>query len=80
MQHHETVHDGSVDVSEARQTILDFSYNKSPSCPAGNYDVPAPTGPIQGAAGIFTLNEGQRVEFDVVSNRGKSSAENLRLR
>jgi CspA family cold shock protein len=31
-------------------------------------------------AGFSTLNEGQRVEFDIVSNRGKSSAENLKLR
>jgi cold shock protein len=32
------------------------------------------------AAGMHTLNEGQKVSFDVVANRktGKSSAENLR--
>ena len=27
-------------------------------------------------AGLSTLNEGQQVEFEIVSNRGKSSAEN----
>ena len=31
-------------------------------------------------AGFSSLNEGQAVEFEVVSNRGKSSAENLRVR
>ncbi len=32
-------------------------------------------------AGIYGLNEGQKVSFDVVANRktGKSSAENLRV-
>src|SRR5262249_9532776 len=31
-------------------------------------------------AGLGTLNEGQQVEYEVVSNRGKSSAENLKVR
>ena len=31
-------------------------------------------------AGLSTLNEGQQVEYEVVSNRGKSSAENLKVR
>jgi len=31
-------------------------------------------------AGIGTLNEGQQVEYEVVNNRGKSSAENLKAR
>ncbi len=31
-------------------------------------------------AGLSTLNENQKVEFEVVSNRGKSSAENLKVR
>jgi CspA family cold shock protein len=30
-------------------------------------------------AGLSTLNEGQRVEFELVSNRGKTSAENLKV-
>ncbi|HEY7972563.1 MAG: cold-shock protein [Xanthobacteraceae bacterium] len=30
-------------------------------------------------AGLSTLNEGQAVEFELVSNRGKTSAENLRV-
>ena len=30
-------------------------------------------------AGLSTLNEGQTVEFEVVSNRGKESAENLKV-
>jgi len=29
-------------------------------------------------AGLSTLNENQDVEFEIVSNRGKSSAENLK--
>ena len=30
-------------------------------------------------AGLSTLNEGQIVEYDEVANRGKTSAENLRI-
>jgi cold shock protein len=31
-------------------------------------------------AGLRSLNEGQTIEFEVVSNRGKTAAENLRVR
>jgi CspA family cold shock protein len=31
-------------------------------------------------AGLSTLNEGQEVEFDVVSDRGKTSAGNLKVK
>jgi CspA family cold shock protein len=31
-------------------------------------------------AGLSTLNEGQQVEYEIVSNRGKSSAENLKVK
>jgi cold shock protein len=31
-------------------------------------------------AGLSGLNEGQAIEFELVSNRGKTSAENLRVR
>jgi len=31
-------------------------------------------------AGLSTLNEGQQIEYEIVSNRGKSSAENLRVK
>ena len=30
-------------------------------------------------AGLSSLNEGQVIEFEVVSNKGKSSAENLKI-
>ena len=30
-------------------------------------------------AGLTTLNEGQQVEFEIVNNRGKSSAENIKV-
>ena len=30
-------------------------------------------------AGLTTLNEGQKVEFEIVSNRAKSSAENIKV-
>jgi CspA family cold shock protein len=30
-------------------------------------------------AGLSSLNEGAKVSFDVVNNRGKDSAENLRV-
>ncbi|MFO1100180.1 MAG: cold-shock protein [Xanthobacteraceae bacterium] len=31
-------------------------------------------------AGFSTLNEGQHVEYELVDNRGKSSAENLKVK
>jgi CspA family cold shock protein len=31
-------------------------------------------------AGLSTLNEGQPVDYEIVSNRGKESAENLKVR
>jgi cold shock protein len=31
-------------------------------------------------AGLTSLNEGQTVEYEVVSNRGKESADNLKTR
>jgi CspA family cold shock protein len=30
-------------------------------------------------AGLSTINEGQRVQYEEVSNRGKTSAENLKV-
>ena len=29
--------------------------------------------------GMSTLNEGQKVQYEIVSNRGKESAENLKV-
>jgi CspA family cold shock protein len=31
-------------------------------------------------AGLSTLNEGQRIDYELVSNRGKESAENLKVK
>ena len=31
-------------------------------------------------AGLSTLNEGQQIEYEVVANRGKEAAENLKVR
>ena len=31
-------------------------------------------------AGLSTLNEGQAVQFELVENRGKTSAENLKVK
>jgi CspA family cold shock protein len=31
-------------------------------------------------AGLSTLNENQDIEFEIVSNRGKNSAENLKVK
>ena len=31
-------------------------------------------------AGLSTLNEGQKVEYELVSNKGKESAENLKVK
>lgn len=57
--------------------------------PTKGYGFIAPTGGGQDVfvhisavekAGLSSLNENQHVEFDVVSNRGKSSAENLKVK
>jgi len=31
-------------------------------------------------AGLSSLNEGQTIEYEIISNRGKESAENLKVR
>jgi CspA family cold shock protein len=31
-------------------------------------------------AGLSTLNEGQNIEYDLVSNKGKESAENIKVK
>jgi CspA family cold shock protein len=31
-------------------------------------------------AGLITLNEGQQVEFEIINNHGKSSAENIKVK
>ena len=31
-------------------------------------------------AGLSSINEGQTIEYEIVSNRGKSSAENIKVR
>ena len=31
-------------------------------------------------AGLSTLNEGQQIEYEIVSSRGKESADNLKVR
>jgi len=31
-------------------------------------------------AGLSTLNEGQQIEYEIVSSRGKEAAENLKVR
>lgn len=44
----------------------------------GNKDVFVHISAVE-RAGLSTLNEGQTVEFELVSNRGKESAENLKM-
>jgi CspA family cold shock protein len=31
-------------------------------------------------AGLSTLNEGQQIEYEIVANRGKDSAENIKVK
>ena len=45
----------------------------------GGNDVFVHFSAIQGS-GFRTLEEGQQVEFEIVSSRGKSSAENLKVK
>ena len=44
----------------------------------GNKDVFVHISAVE-RAGLSTLNEGQTVEFELVSNRGKEAAENLKM-
>jgi cold shock protein len=44
----------------------------------GDKDVFVPLSAVE-RAGLATLNENQTVEYDLVENRGKASAENLRV-
>jgi CspA family cold shock protein len=44
----------------------------------GNKDVFVHISAVQ-RAGLATLNENQVVEYDLVENRGKASAENLKI-
>ena len=48
------------------------------STSAGGKDVFVHISAVQ-KAGLSTLNEGQVVEFELVTNRGKASAENLKV-
>jgi CspA family cold shock protein len=45
---------------------------------SGGKDVFVHTSAVE-KAGLSTLNEGAKVSYEVVANRGKESAENLRL-
>ncbi|MFZ5690765.1 MAG: cold-shock protein [Pseudomonadota bacterium] len=44
----------------------------------GNKDVFVHISAVE-RAGLSTLNEGQSIEFELVTNRGKESAENLKV-
>jgi CspA family cold shock protein len=46
---------------------------------AGGQDVFVHITAVEGA-GLSTLKEGQQVEYEIVGNRGKSSAENLKVK
>ena len=48
------------------------------SAPGGGKDVFVHISAVE-KAGLNTLNEGQIVQYEVVSNRGKESAENLKV-
>ena len=45
----------------------------------GGKDVFVPISAVE-RAGLSTLNEGVVIEFEVVANRGKESAENIKVR
>jgi CspA family cold shock protein len=36
--------------------------------------------PQDGGRDVFVLNEGQTIEYEIVSNRGKQSAESIKVR
>ncbi len=50
-----------------------------PSAGGGGKDVFVHISAVQ-QAGLTTLNEGQMVDYELVNNRGKASAENLKVK
>ena len=50
-----------------------------PSIGGGGKDVFVHISAVE-KAGLSTLNDGQQVEYDLVANKGKESAENLKLK
>jgi len=50
-----------------------------PSGGGGGKDVFVHISAVQ-RAGLTTLNEGQMVDYELISNRGKTSAENLKVK
>ena len=73
---------GSGDSSEATGTVKWFNPTKGYGFihpQDGGKDVFVHVSAVE-RAGLSTLNEGQQVEYEIVSNRGKSSAENLKVK
>jgi CspA family cold shock protein len=50
-----------------------------PSAGGGGKDVFVHISAVE-RAGLSTLREGQQVEYEIVNNRGKDSAENLKVK
>ena len=50
-----------------------------PSGGGGGKDVVVHISAVE-RAGLSTLREGQQIEYEIVSNRGKESAENLKVK
>ena len=50
-----------------------------PSGGGGGKDVFVHSSAVE-RAGLSTLREGQQIEYEIVSNRGKESAENLKVK
>jgi CspA family cold shock protein len=48
------------------------------TCSSGDKDVFVHISAVE-RAGLRTLNEGQEVEYELVTNRGRTSAENLKV-
>ena len=59
-------------------TVKWFNLPKGYGFTAGDKDVFVHISAVE-RAGFSTLNEGQNVEYELVTNRGKTSAENLRI-
>ena len=51
----------------------------SSSRQTGDKDVFVHISAVEKARALSTLNEGQVVDYELVNNRGKSSAENLKI-
>ena len=69
-------------VSRAEKALLSAPFQVTSICRRGTTKETAKVAHISAVerAGLSTLNEGQHVDYEIVANRGKELAENLKAK